>query len=118
FHWISALIALPAIGYAGRPFFRSAWRALRVGRTNMDVPITIGVVLATLLSLFETLRSGPHAYFDASTTLLFFLLIGRTFDHLMRERARSAVTNLARLAPRGAVRLLEDGTREYVQLRD
>ncbi|HEY0920939.1 heavy metal translocating P-type ATPase [Devosia sp.] len=118
FHWISALIAVPAIAYAGRPFFRSAWRALRVGRTNMDVPISIGVVLAALLSLFETLRSGEHAYFDASTTLLFFLLIGRTLDHLMRERARSAVTNLARLAPRGAVQVLADGRREYVALND
>ena len=116
FHWISALIAIPAIAYAGRPFFRSAWRALRVGKTNMDVPISIGVILAALLSLYETWQSGAHAYFDASTTLLFFLLIGRTLDHLMRERARSAVTNLARLAPRGGIRVLEDGRREYIAL--
>ncbi|HWA19930.1 MAG TPA: heavy metal translocating P-type ATPase [Devosia sp.] len=116
FHWISAIIALPAIAYAGRIFFRSAWRALRVGRTNMDVPISIGVTLAAALSLFETIVSGEHAYFDASTTLLFFLLVGRTLDHLMRERARSAVTNLARLQPRGGTRVLPDGGREYVQL--
>jgi Cu2+-exporting ATPase len=116
FHWLSAIIALPAIAYAGRIFFRSAWRALRVGKTNMDVPISIGVILATALSLFETLRSGEHAYFDASVTLLFFLLIGRTLDHLMRERARSAITNLAKLQPRGATRVLDDGDREYVRL--
>jgi P-type Cu2+ transporter len=118
FHWISALIALPAVAYAGLPFFRSAWRALRVGQTNMDVPITIGVALATLLSLYETIISGEHAYFDASTMLLFFLLVGRTLDHLMRERARTAITNLASLAPRGAVRILGNGSREYIPLSE
>ncbi len=118
FHWISAIIALPAIAYAGQPFFRSAWRAVRVGRTNMDVPITIGVILATALSLYETVNSGRHAYFDASATLLFFLLAGRTLDYLMRERARSAITNLARIAPRGATRVHEDGRREYLPLRE
>src|SRR5690606_22824697 len=45
FHWLSALIALPAAAYAGRPFFMSAYRALAGGRTNMDVPISIGIVL-------------------------------------------------------------------------
>ncbi len=118
FHWISAIIALPAIAYAGQPFFRSAWRAVRVGRTNMDVPITIGVILATALSLYETVNSGRHAYFDASATLLFFLLAGRTLDYLMRERARSAITNLARIAPRGATRVHEDGRREYLPLKE
>jgi Cu2+-exporting ATPase len=116
FHWISALIALPAIVYAGRIFFRSAWRSLRVGKTNMDVPISIGVVLATAMSLYETIRAGDHAYFDGATMLLFFLLIGRTLDHLMRERARNAISGLARLQPRGGTVVGDDGRREYVKL--
>jgi Cu2+-exporting ATPase len=118
FHWISALIALPAIAYAGRLFFRSAWRSLRVGKTNMDVPISIGVILATAMSLYETIRAGDHAYFDGATMLLFFLLIGRTLDHLMRERARNAITGLARLQPRGGTVVAGDGRREYVKLNE
>ena len=102
FNLVSAAIALPVVAYAGQPFFVSAWRALRVGRVNMDVPIALAVVLTLLLSLVETIGGGTHVFFDAAVTLLFLLLAGRTLDHLMRDRAHSAITGLARLAPRGA----------------
>lgn len=116
FHLISALIAAPALVYSGRIFFVSAWTAVRHGRTNMDVPISLGVILAYGMSLYETLTHGEEAYFDASITLLFFLLAGRTLDHMMRERARSAVRNLAQLAPRGAMVIDADGRRDYRSL--
>jgi P-type Cu2+ transporter len=118
FHWLSAIIALPALAYSGRIFFRSAWLALKHGRTNMDVPISLGVLLAFGMSLYETVQHGPHAYFDAAISLLFFLLIGRTLDHIMRERARQAVTGLARLAARGALLVQADGTQVYLPVSD
>ncbi|MER8778618.1 cation-translocating P-type ATPase [Mesorhizobium sp. C420B] len=114
FHWVSALIAIPALAFAGGIFFKSAWNALRHGRTNMDVPIAVGVSLAYAMSLYETITHGDHAYFDASVSLLFFLLIGRTLDHLMRERARTAVKGLSQLAARGAMVLRDDGARDYL----
>ena len=113
FHWVSALIALPALAFAGRIYYRSAFNALRHGRMNMDVPIAIGVSLAYAMSLYETIHHGHHAYFDAAVSLLFFLLIGRTLDHVMRDRARAAVLGLAKLVPRGAVILRPDGSRDY-----
>ncbi len=118
FHWISALIAFPALAYSGRVFFRSAWRALKYGRTNMDVPISLGVLLAFGMSLYETVQRGPHAYFDASISLLFFLLIGRTLDHMMRDRARLAVKGLARLAARGALVVQPGGTQIYLPVSE
>ena len=116
FHLVSALIAVPVVLYAGRPFYRSAWSALRSRRLNMDVPITLGILLTVALSLFETAQGGKQVFFDAAVTLTFFLLIGRYLDRLMRDRARSAVTGLARLAAKGAVRLGPDGVQEYVPL--
>jgi len=118
FHWISALIALPALIYSGSIFFNSAWQALRVGHTNMDVPISIGVLLAFGMSVYETIVHGPHAYFDAATALVFFLLVGRALDYVMRARARTAVTGLARLAPRGALVFYSDGSQNFVPVNE
>jgi len=118
FHFVSALIAIPALIMAGGIYYRSAYAALRAGRMNMDVPIALGVSLAYAMSLYETINHGHHAYFDASVTLLFFLLIGRTLDHVMRDKARTAVRGLVALTPRGAVVVGEDGARDYRPLAE
>jgi Cu2+-exporting ATPase len=118
FHWLSALIGVPAIAYAGRPFFASAWGALRRWRTNMDVPISIGVVLATGLSLYETATGGHFAWFDGTLMLLLFLLAGRALDAAMRDRARAGVDALLRQAAPGATVISPDGTVIWLPARD
>ncbi|MEW9855051.1 heavy metal translocating P-type ATPase [Novosphingobium sp. M1R2S20] len=115
FHWLSALIAVPVIAYSGRPFFASAAMALRYRRTNMDVPISIGVILATALSLWETATGGEHAYFDGAVMLLFFLLAGRALDATMRGRARSGIAALLGRMGRGAQVVQDDGSTRYVE---
>ncbi|HEV7256151.1 MAG TPA: heavy metal translocating P-type ATPase [Bosea sp. (in: a-proteobacteria)] len=116
FHWLSALIALPTAAYAGRPFFESALRALRAGAVNMDVPITLGVVLALGMSVVETANHSHHAYFDGVMMLLFFLLIGRYLDQLTRRRTRDLAGNLAALKAETATRLADDGTTTIVPI--
>ena len=108
FHWLSALIALPASAYAGQPFFRSAWRALKARHTNMDVPISIGVIMALALSVYETWHHAEHAYFDASVMLLTFLLAGRYLDQSMRRRTTAIATNLAALRADMATKVVGD----------
>ncbi len=109
FHWLSALIALPAVAYAGQPFFRSALRAVRVRQLNMDVPISLGVLLALGMSLAETMGHAEHAYFDSAVMLLFFLLCGRYVDHAMRRKTRAVAGNLAAMKAEVAHRFADGG---------
>ena len=109
FHWISAMIALPTIAFSGQPFFKSAWGALSVRRLNMDVPISLAILLAAGMSLYETMHGGEHAYFDAAVALTFFLLAGRYLDHRTRAVARSAAEELAALEVPRATRVGADG---------
>jgi Cu2+-exporting ATPase len=117
FHWVSAAIALPTVVFSGQPFFKSAWASLRAGRLGMDVPISLALILASSISLFETWMSGHHAYFDAAVMLTFFLLLGRYLDHRTRAVARSAAEELAALeVPRATV--LRDGDEVVLGIAD
>ena len=95
--WMSAAVGAPCAIYAGMTFFKSAWRSLRAGQANMDVPISVGVILTLAISFSETILNGRDAYFDAAVSLLFLLLIGRWLDHVLRARARSAAGDLLAL---------------------
>ena len=117
FHWISAAIALPTVIFAGQPFFRSAWASLRAGRLGMDVPISLALILASSISLYETMQGGHQAYFDAAVMLCFFLLAGRYLDHRTRAIARSAAEELAALeVPRATV--VRDGAEVVIAISE
>lgn len=117
-HRISALIVLPAAAYAGQPFFRSAWTALRARHVNMDVPISLAVILACGLSVWETFIGHGATYFDAAVMLLFFLLIGRFLDMRLRARAGEAARGLAAMQAATANRLRADGRVEAIPARE
>ena len=118
FHWVQAAIAIPAIAYCGQPFYRSAWAALKQYRTNMDVPISLAVILATGMSLFETATHGAHSYFDSGVMLIFFLLIGRYLEARARGRARSAAQDLLQMMTGEATLVDADGSTRSIPLSE
>lgn len=113
-HWVSALIVLPAATYAGMPFYKSAWNALKGRRLNMDVPISLAVILTCGMSLFQTYLKAEETYYDAAVMLLFFLLIGRFLDQKMRNHARSVAHNLMSYKETKATLLHSNGHTEEV----
>jgi Cu2+-exporting ATPase len=117
-HRISALIVLPAVAYAGQPFFRSAWAVLKHRHVNMDVPISLAVLLACGLSVYETFIGHGETYYDAAAMLLFFLLIGRFLDMRLRAKASQAARGLAAMQAATANRLRPDGAMEAIPARD
>jgi Cu2+-exporting ATPase len=118
FQWVQILIAVPAIIYSGLPFYKSAWKALREYRTNMDVPISVAVILATLMSIFEVIQHGKHAYLDSGVMLLFFLLIGRYLEARAKGRARSAAHDLLQMMTGFATIISDDGKQETIPLSE
>lgn len=118
FHWISGLIAIPAALYAGRPFYRSALKSLAARHANMDVPISLAILLALALSVYQTAIHGENAYFDAAVALPFLLLIGRYLDSQLRRKARSAARDLVAMQAVVATRLDADGHSHSVMARE
>lgn len=116
-YWYSALISLPTVIYAGQPFFRSAWQALKNRHTNMDVPISVAVILATAMSLFETIRGGHHVYFDSAVMLILLLLVGRYLDTKARAQARDAASDLLSLMS-GTATVIENGNTRRIPAAD
>jgi Cu2+-exporting ATPase len=107
--WLSGAVAAPCALFAGMPFFQSAWRSLKARRANMDVPISVAVLLTLAISFSETILHGRDAYFDAAVSLLFLLLIGRWLDHRLRARARSAAADLLAMQAPAAMVIGADG---------
>jgi len=117
-HWISGAIAIPTVFYAGRPFFKSAWLVLKNRHTNMDVPISVAILLATGLSIYEVLfTNSEDVYFDSAVMLIFFLLIGRFLNVKARKKAKSAAAGLLTMME-GSATLIEGNKHKEIPIKD
>jgi len=103
--WASLILTLPVMLYSAAPFFRSAWRDLKLARVGMDVPVALGVGSAFLASSWATLTASGAVYFDSVTMFVFFLLSGRYFEMMARHKAVRGIETLARALPAFAARL-------------
>ena len=96
-HLLSSIIALPVLIYSGRIFFISAFKSLLLGLPNMDLPISIAIFLASIVSIIQTFRGGQNVYFDSAVMLVFFLLIGRYLDFKARKKAFNIASEFSML---------------------
>jgi P-type Cu+ transporter len=109
--------------WAGGRFYRAAWRAGRHGAANMDTLIAIGTsaawgysVVVTLAPSFATSAGlEPAAYFDSSTIIIGFVLLGRWLEARAKSQASGAIQRLLALEPPTA-RVVEGSTERDVPL--
>lgn len=104
--WSSLLLTLPVILYACGPFFKNAWRDIKLRRVGMDTPVALGIGAAFAASVWATLIGQGHVYYDSINMFVFFLLGGRYLELLARQKALRATEELGRLAPAFADRLI------------
>jgi len=114
---VSMLVSIPVALYSGWPFYRGAWVALRSRSISMDVPVSLGIILAFVASVWNALTGRGEVYFDSVTMFVFFLGLGRYIEMIARHRAGSVADALARLAPMTA-RRVRNGVTEDVQAMD
>jgi len=80
FRWLMFAFSLPVMFYAGRDYFTSAYKGLRSGLLNIDVPIALGLTVLFVRSTVEIILDIGTGFFDSLTGLVFFLLLGRFFQ--------------------------------------
>lgn len=136
--WVVAALALPVVTWAAWPFHTAALRAARHGASTMDTLVSIGVIAATLWSLWALLLGGageigmrmqptlvpsrdtmgpPELYFEVAAVVTTFLLAGRYAEHRSKRRAGDALRSLLELGAKDAERvvLAPDGTPRRTQ---
>lgn len=116
FRWITFLLSTPVVFYAGWPFLAGMARELHQRAPGMDTLIAGSTLIAYGASLVETLRGGPHVWFDAAVMFVFLLLVARGLEQGARAFASARVDALARARPALVTREGAQGVHELVAL--
>ena len=106
--WVSLFVSTPVFFYAGMPFFTSAWSAIRARQVNMDVPVSIALIVTFFASLFATITGQGETYYDSVSMFIFFLLAGRYIEHNARLKAATMANDLVVVEPVLVQKIAED----------
>ena len=105
FRWASMCVALPALGFAATPFFRTALGAMRARRLHLDLPLSIGILAGLGWGDANVIRGVGEIYFDSLAMLVFLLLCARWIVLRHQRRASTAAELLLSLTPSRAHRV-------------
>lgn len=91
FRWLMFAFSLPVVFYSASGYFSSAYKGLRSGILNIDIPIALGIIALFLRSTLDVVMDWGTGFFDSLAGLLFFLLLGKffqqkTYSYLSFER--------------------------------
>lgn len=114
--WASLALSTPVVLYSAFPFHRGAWYALRHRSLSTDLPVSIAILAAFLLSVVNTLNQVSEVYFDTACMFTFFLLLGRYAELQSRRHFQESQDLMSKLLPL-TVRRVNSSNEETVPLR-
>lgn len=106
--WVSLFVSIPVFFYCAVPFFRSAWSAIKIRQVNMDVPVSIALIVTFLASLYATITGQGETYYDSVSMFVFFLLAGRFIEHNARLKAANMANDLVVVEPALVQRIAQE----------
>ncbi|MDO4228677.1 MAG: heavy metal translocating P-type ATPase metal-binding domain-containing protein [Capnocytophaga sp.] len=117
FRWIMFALSLPVMFYSASDYFISAYKGIRSGILNIDIPLALGILAMFVRSCYDILTDSGQGFFDSLNSLVFLLLIGkffqqRTYNFLSFERDYKSYF------PIGITKILSNGKEESVQVYD
>jgi Cu2+-exporting ATPase len=114
--WAGLMLTLPVVLYSAGPFFRGAWRDVRLCRAGMDLPVALGIGIAFAASVWSTLSRSGEVYFDSISMFIFLLLCGRYLEMRARHAVARSLDYLARAIPDVALRLDSTGVAQELHV--
>jgi Cu2+-exporting ATPase len=103
--WAGFVLTIPVMLFSARPLLTSAWHAIRAGVVNMDVPVSLAILLTFFASTRAMLQTGGEVYFDSISMFVFLLLGTRYLETGLRQRGMAELERLAHATPATACRL-------------